>query len=287
MIDSKEKVQYFIDLQTKIVAHLEYIDGNKFITDSWTRPEGGGGTSRLIENGRIFERAGCNFSHVLGTKLPPAATEHRPELIGQSWEAMGVSLVLHPRNPHCPTVHLNVRTFVTESGVTWYGGGMDLTPYYYYQEDELHWHKICRQALDPYGADLYDNYSAWCDRYFYLKHRKETRGLGGIFYDDVSTDQAFDMTQSVGDHFLPAYCPILLTRNEQPWTEEQRNWQLYRRGRYVEYNLVFDRGTLFGLQSNGRTESILMSMPPLARWTYNYEPEVDSPEHKLMQRITR
>jgi coproporphyrinogen III oxidase len=285
----KERViEYFKELQNNIIAELEYIDGKPFITDSWTRPEGGGGTSRLIENGNVFERGGCNYSHVFGKKLPPSASEHRPELAGQSWEAAGVSLVMHPRNAHIPTVHLNVRMFITESGQGWFGGGMDLTPYYYYEDDCVHWHRTCKQALDPIDINLYPKYKQWCDNYFDLKHRNESRGIGGVFFDDLnqpSMEQAFDITRAVADAFIPAYVPIVGQRLDILMTDQQREWQLYRRGRYVEFNLVYDRGTLFGLQSNGRTESILMSMPPLVRWQYNYHPPHGSREDELLKNL--
>jgi coproporphyrinogen III oxidase len=281
-------LEFFKELQDNIISDLEDIDGKPFTKDSWARPEGGGGTSILLENGNVFERGGCNYSHVYGKQLPPSASEHRPELAGQSWEAAGVSLVLHPRNAHIPTVHLNVRMFITESGQGWFGGGMDLTPYYYYEADAVHWHRTCKDALDPIDTALYPKYKQWCDNYFDLKHRNESRGIGGVFFDDLSQpsmEQAFDITRAVGQAFIPAYAPIVGQRLDILMTEEQREWQLYRRGRYVEFNLVYDRGTLFGLQSNGRTESILMSMPPLASWKYDYHPPHGSREDDLLKNL--
>lgn len=282
---------YLIDLQARIVAALEQVDGLPFRTDSWDRAEGGGGISRLIEEGRVLERGGVNFSHVLGDKLPPSASAHRPELAGRRWEAMGVSLVLHPKNPYAPTVHMNVRCFVAlkdgEAPVWWFGGGMDLTPYYGFEEDARHFHATCRAALDPFGTDLHPRFKDWCDRYFFLKHRNEPRGIGGVFFDDlgadgeVSFDHASALTQAVGNAFLDAYLPIVERRRELPYGERERDFQAFRRGRYVEFNLVFDRGTLFGLQSGGRTESILMSMPPVVKWRYDWHPEAGSPEAKL------
>jgi coproporphyrinogen III oxidase len=279
---------YFLGLQQRIVAGLEAVCGEPFRRDEWSRPEGGGGLSRLIENGSVLERGGVLFSHVLGERMPASATAHRPELAGRSWEAMGVSLVLHPRNPYAPTVHLNVRFFLAQKPdadpVWWFGGGMDLTPYYGFAEDAVHFHRTCRDALSPFGDDVHARYKKWCDEYFYLKHRKEPRGVGGIFYDDLNTggfDHCFALTQSVGDHFLAAYAPILERRKDSPFGERERDFQLYRRGRYAEFNLVWDRGTLFGLQSNGRTEAILMSMPPLALWRYDWKPAPGTPETAL------
>lgn len=279
---------YLLDLQNRIVAALEEIDGQPFATDTWQRPEGGGGISRVIEEGGVFERGGVNFSHVTGTSLPPSAAAARPELAGRNWEAMGVSLVLHPRNPYAPTVHMNVRFFVaTAEGkdpVWWFGGGMDLTPYYGFEEDAVHFHQTCKQALAGYGTGLHAEFKKWCDDYFYLKHRKEARGVGGIFFDDFNRldfAQSFAMMQSVGDHFIEAYLPLLARRKDTPYGEAERDFQAYRRGRYVEFNLVFDRGTLFGLQSGGRTESILMSMPPVVKWRYNWQPSAGSAEARL------
>ena len=277
------------DLQSKIVAALEAVDGQPFVRDGWTRPTGGGGLSCVIENGGVFERGGVNFSHVTGPALPPSATAARPELAGRAFEAMGVSLVLHPRNPYAPTAHMNVRYFVaTAEGQEpgwWFGGGMDLTPYYGEVDDAVHFHRSCQQALQPFGEHYHPQYKAWCDRYFYLKHRDEPRGVGGIFFDDLNEggfDHCFALTQAVGEHFVPAYLPIVERRCQRPYGEHERDWQAYRRGRYVEFNLVFDRGTLFGLQSGGRTESILMSMPPVVKWRYNWQPEAGSAEARLM-----
>ena len=277
------------DLQSKIVAALEAVDGQPFVRDGWTRPTGGGGLSCVIENGGVFERGGVNFSHVTGPALPPSATAARPELAGRAFEAMGVSLVLHPRNPYAPTAHMNVRYFVAtaegQEPVWWFGGGMDLTPYYGEVDDAVHFHRTCQQALQPFGEHYHPQYKAWCDRYFYLKHRDEPRGVGGIFFDDLNEggfDHCFALTQAVGEHFVPAYLPIVERRCQRPYGEHERDWQAYRRGRYVEFNLVFDRGTLFGLQSGGRTESILMSMPPVVKWRYDWQPEAGSAEARLM-----
>ena len=279
---------YLLDLQSRIVTALETQDGLSFRTDAWDRAEGGGGISRLIEDGNVLERGGVNFSHVLGERLPPSASAHRPELAGRHWEAMGVSLVFHPRNPYAPTVHMNVRCFVAmkdgEDPVWWFGGGMDLTPYYGFEEDARHFHATCKAALEPFGSDLHPRFKDWCDRYFFLKHRNEPRGVGGVFFDDFSEggfEHAFAMTQSVGDSFLTAYLPILERRKDHPYGERERDFQAYRRGRYVEFNLVYDRGTLFGLQSGGRTESILMSLPPIVKWRYDWHPEPGSAEARL------
>ena len=279
---------WLTSLQERIVSAAEKIDGKQFIRDSWERPEGGGGVSRLIEEGNVLERGGVGFSHVKGMSLPPSAAANRPEVAGQPWEAMGVSLVFHPRNPYAPTVHMNVRFFTTTSTehepVWWFGGGMDLTPYYGFQEDAKHFHQTCHDALAVHGSGLHDRFKKWCDDYFYLKHRKEARGVGGIFYDDFNEagfEKSFAMTQSVGDSFINAYLPLLKRRKDTPYGERERDFQAYRRGRYVEFNLVFDRGTLFGLQSGGRTESILMSMPPIVKWRYDWHPEAGSPEAKL------
>jgi len=279
---------YLLDLQSRIVTALETLDGLSFRTDAWDRAEGGGGISRLIEEGNVLERGGVNFSHVLGERLPPSASAHRPELAGRHWEAMGVSLVFHPRNPYAPTVHMNVRCFVAmkdgEDPVWWFGGGMDLTPYYGFEEDARHFHATCKAALEPFGSDLHPRFKDWCDRYFFLKHRNEPRGVGGVFFDDFSEggfDHAFAMTRSVGDSFLTAYLPILERRKDHPYGERERDFQAYRRGRYVEFNLVYDRGTLFGLQSGGRTESILMSLPPIVKWRYDWHPEPGSAEARL------
>ena len=281
---------YFVDLQARIVARLETIDGKPFRRDEWTRPEGGGGITRLIEEGNVLERGGVNFSHVTGAKLPHSASASRPDIAGRAWEAMGVSLVLHPRNPYAPTVHLNVRMFVAhaptglDDDAWWFGGGMDLTPYYAFEEDAVHFHRACRDALAPFGDGVHGRYKKWCDEYFFLKHRNEPRGIGGIFFDDLNEggfDRCFALMRSVGDHFLPAYAPILERRKDAHYGERERDFQAYRRGRYVEFNLVWDRGTLFGLQSNGRTEAILMSLPPIVKWRYDWRPEPGSPEARL------
>ena len=279
---------WLIDLQSRIVNALEDVDGKPFLRDEWTRPEGGGGVSRLVEEGNVFERGGVNFSHVTGASLPPSAMASRPELAGRGWEAMGVSLVLHPRNPYAPTVHMNVRFFTThaegQEPVWWFGGGMDLTPYYGFEEDARHFHQTCSDALAPFGDEHFPRFKAWCDDYFYLKHRKEPRGVGGIFFDDFNSagaEQSFAMTQSVGDSFIKAYVPILNRRKDIAYGERERDFQAYRRGRYVEFNLVFDRGTHFGLQSGGRTEAILMSMPPIVKWRYDWKPADGSAEAKL------
>jgi coproporphyrinogen III oxidase len=289
-VDVGAVLAYFTGLQEAIVAALEGLDGGTFRRDAWTRPEGGGGVSRLIEDGALFERGGVNFSHVTGANLPPSASAGRPELAGRAFEAMGVSLVLHPRNPYVPTVHMNVRSFVaTKAGaepVWWFGGGMDLTPYYGFEEDAAHFHRTCKAALAPFGADFHARYKDWCDRYFYLKHRNEPRGVGGIFFDDLNTpdfDTCFALTRSVGDHFVEAYRPIVERRRGLPYGERERDFQAYRRGRYVEFNLVYDRGTLFGLQSGGRTESILMSLPPVVKWRYDWKPAPGTPEAKLYE----
>jgi coproporphyrinogen III oxidase len=279
---------YLLDLQERIVAALEALDGQPFARDAWQRPEGGGGISRVIEEGKVFERGGVNFSHVTGAALPPSAAAARPGLGGRAWEAMGVSLVLHPRNPHAPTAHMNVRFFSTSDAngepVWWFGGGMDLTPYYGYAEDARHFHQSCHDALAPFGADLHAHFKKWCDEYFYLKHRNEPRGVGGIFFDDYNAagfTQSFGMARSVADAFIGAYVPLVARRKDTAYGERERDFQAYRRGRYVEFNLVFDRGTLFGLQSGGRTEAILMSMPPVVKWRYDWRPEAGSPEAAL------
>jgi coproporphyrinogen III oxidase len=267
---------YFSGLQERIVSALEVVDRKGFLRDSWQRPEGGGGTSCIVEDGQVFERGGVNLSRVQGRQLPPSASAARPELAGRAYEAMGVSLVLHPRNPYCPTVHMNVR-FFSAGEIWWFGGGMDLTPYYGFEDDARHFHSVCRQAVGSH----YPRFKRWCDEYFHLKHRREPRGIGGIFFDDQAEDSSFDLVKSVGDRFLEAYLPILERRRNLPYGERERSFQAYRRGRYVEFNLVYDRGTLFGLQSGGRTESILMSLPPGAEWRYDWKPEPGSPEEKL------
>jgi len=287
-VDSAAVHAYLAGLQDRIVTALEAVDGGTFRGDAWDRPEGGGGLTRILEEGKVFERAGVGFSRVQGASLPPTASASRPELAGRGFEAMGVSLVLHPRNPYCPTVHMNVRCFVaTKEGaepVWWFGGGMDLTPYYGFEEDARHFHAACKAALDPFDAAYHPRFKKWCDDYFFLRHRQEPRGIGGIFFDDfVARDfeSSFALLRSVGDAFLGAYLPILERRKGLQYTERERNFQAYRRGRYVEFNLVWDRGTLFGLQSGGRTESILMSLPPIVRWQYDWTPEPGSPEARL------
>lgn len=286
-----EKVKaYLLQLQDSICQALEKEDSACFIEDTWEREAGGGGRSRVLTSGRVFEQAGINFSHVYGDTLPGSATAHRPELAGRSFQALGVSLVLHPHNPYVPTSHANVRFFIAEKEdhdpVWWFGGGFDLTPYYPFREDVLHWHTTARDACTPFGDELYPRYKRWCDEYFYLKHRNEARGVGGLFFDDLNEggfEKCFAFMQSVGDHYLDAYLPIVQRRKETPYGERERDFQLYRRGRYVEFNLVYDRGTLFGLQSGGRTESILMSLPPLVKWRYNWQPESGTPEAILYE----
>ena len=279
---------YFTGLQDRIVAALEAVDGGKFRRDAWTRAESGGGDSRVIEASGVLERGGVNFSHVSGARLPASATAARPELAGRSFEAMGVSAVMHPGNPYVPTVHMNVRCLLAtrdgEAPVWWFGGGMDLTPYYGFEEDAVHFHRSCKEALAPFGPDLHPRFKRWCDEYFHLRHRSEPRGVGGIFFDDLGApdfDTCFALVRSVGDHFLPAYLPIVERRRDTPYGSREREFQAYRRGRYVEFNLVYDRGTLFGLQSGGRTEAILMSLPPRVEWRYDWKPEPGSPEEKL------
>ena len=280
--------EFLVGLQASIVSALEGVDGGSFLRDEWQRPEGGGGISRLIEGGRVIERGGVNFSHVLGTRMPPSATAQRPELKGAPWEAMGVSLVIHPRNPYAPTTHMNVRFFIATpenaAPVWWFGGGMDLTPYYGFAEDAIHWHTQAQLSVHRFGPQFYPRFKKQCDEYFFLKHRNEPRGIGGTFFDDFSElgfEESFALTRSVGEHFVPGYLPVLTLRCDTPYGGRERDWQLYRRGRYVEFNLVWDRGTHFGLQSNGRTEAILMSMPPEVRWRYRYAPEAGTPEAAL------
>jgi len=275
--------EYFSELQQRIVAALEQLDGKTFRSDAWQRAEGGGGVTRILEEGDFFERAGVGFSHVCGMQLPASASAARPALAGRSFEAMGVSLVLHPRNPYCPTVHMNVR-FLAAGPDWWFGGGMDLTPYYGFDEDARHFHGACKSALEPFGAERYPSYKKSCDEYFFLKHRGEPRGIGGIFFDDLADPgfaTCFALVRSVGDAFLGAYAPIVERRRALEYGERERAFQAYRRGRYVEFNLVYDRGTLFGLQSGGRTESILMSLPPAVAWRYDWKPEAGSPEETL------
>ena len=288
-------IQYLLSLQNRIVSELEHLDGKQqFQEDAWTREGGGGGRSRVLKNGGVFEQAGVNFSHVFGSQLPPSATKSRPDLAGQGFQAVGVSLVLHPHNPYVPTTHANFRFFIAgeedSNPVWWFGGGYDLTPYYPFPEDVLGWHKTAKAACDPFGDDVYDRYKNWCDEYFYLKHRSETRGVGGLFFDDLNEpgfDKSFAFVQSVGDSFMNAYAPIVSRRHKHPFGERQRDFQLYRRGRYVEFNLIYDRGTVFGLQSGGRTESILMSLPPMVRWEYNWQPEDGSAEQSLYDDFLR
>ena len=290
---------YLTGLQARIIAALEGLEGEggaRAVTDPWHKAPGellqGDGITRIIEGGRLFERAGCGFSHVRGPKLPPSATQHRPELAGAPFEAMGVSLVFHPRNPYVPTVHMNVRMIAAghpgQEPTCWFGGGMDLTPYYGFEEDAVHFHRSCRDALAPFGDDKYPRFKQWCDEYFYLKHRDEQRGVGGVFFDDfaeLGLERSFGLMQAVGDAFLGAYLPIVQRRQDTPYGERERDFQLYRRGRYVEFNLVWDRGTHFGLQSGGRTESILLSMPPLAAWAYRHEAAEGTPEAELTRRF--
>ncbi|ERS03820.1 coproporphyrinogen III oxidase [Marinobacter sp. EN3] len=282
---------YLIGLQERICQRLEAVDGQaSFIRDSWQRPEGGGGISRVLADGGVIEKGGVNFSHVMGETMPASATAHRPHLAGAPWQAMGVSLVIHPNNPYVPTSHANVRFFIAtpedSAPVYWFGGGYDLTPYYGFEEDCVHWHRTAKAACQPFGDSVYADYKRWCDDYFYLKHRQEPRGVGGLFFDDYNTgdfDRDFAFMQAVGDSYIEAYEPIVRRRMDQPWGEREREFQLYRRGRYVEFNLVYDRGTLFGLQSGGRTESILMSLPPLVRWDYDRRPEPGSEEARLTE----
>lgn len=290
-IDINAVKEYFLGLQDVISGKIEVLDGKQqCLEEKWEREGGGGGRTRVLANGDLFEQAGVNFSHVFGDALPASATVQRPELAGRSFQAMGVSLVIHPRNPFIPTTHMNVRFFVAEKNdnepVWWFGGGFDLTPYYGFEEDAIHWHRTAKQACEGYGEDLYSEYKNWCDDYFYLKHRNESRGIGGLFFDDLNKlgfERSFAFMRSVGDHFLPAYEPIVKLRRDTVYNDKHRDFQLYRRGRYVEFNLVYDRGTLFGLQSGGRTESILMSLPPEVRWRYNWQPEAGSEEARLYE----
>ncbi len=281
-------INYLQTLQDRICAALEVEDGQAFREDSWDRPGGGGGRSRVLEGGKLFEKAGVNFSHVFGDGLPPSATAQRPELAGRGFQAMGVSLVIHPRNPRVPTSHANVRFFCAtrDDPVWWFGGGFDLTPYYGQREDARHWHATAKAACDPFGDDVYARYKQWCDAYFVLKHRNEPRGVGGLFFDDLNEwgfERSFAFMQSIGDHYIPAYLPIVQRRRDDEYGEREREFQLYRRGRYVEFNLVYDRGTIFGLQTGGRTESILMSLPPLVTWRYDWHPEPGSEEAELYE----
>ena len=282
---------YLLDLQNRICQALENLDAERcFIEANWKREEGGGGRSRVLEEGAVFEKAGINFSHVHGRQLPASATAHRPELAGRSFQALGVSLVIHPRNPYIPTSHANVRFFIAENEgeepVWWFGGGFDLTPYYGFEEDAVHWHKTARQACEPFGKHVYPRFKKWCDEYFYLKHRDEPRGIGGLFFDDFNEpgfEDSFAFMRSIGDHFVPAYVPIVEKRKNHSYGERERDFQMYRRGRYVEFNLVYDRGTLFGLQTGGRTESILMSLPPIVKWRYDWHPQAGTAESELYE----
>lgn len=296
-MDLQAVKDYLLDLQADICQQLAEVDGQDFVTDEWTReqPEGvmqltGGGITRVLQDSAVIEKGGVNFSHVKGASLPPSATAHRPELAGRSFQAMGVSLVIHPRNPYAPTSHANVRLFVAEkegeAPVWWFGGGFDLTPFYLFEEDARFWHEIAKAACDPFGSEVYPRFKKWCDEYFYLKHRGETRGVGGLFFDDLNEwdfDTCFAFMRAVGDAYIQAYRPILARRKDTPYGERERQWQLIRRGRYVEFNLVYDRGTIFGLQTGGRTESILMSMPPLAAWAYDHHPDPGTPEAALIE----
>jgi coproporphyrinogen III oxidase len=293
-VDTVAVRDYLTGLQSRIVERLEALDGGRFRRDAWRRDEGGGGITCLIEEGSLLERGGVNFSHVTGARLPPSATATRPELAGLGFQAMGVSLVLHPRNPYVPTVHMNVRCLIAgqpgEQSAWWFGGGMDLTPYYGFEADAIHFHRTCKAALEPFGIAYHRRFKQWCDEYFTLKHRGEPRGIGGIFFDDFAErdfEFSFALARAVGDHFVPAYLPIAERRRQLAYGARERDFQAYRRGRYVEFNLVFDRGTLFGLQSGGRTESILMSLPPLVKWRYDWRPEPGSPEARLYEVFLR
>ncbi|MDH4054886.1 MAG: oxygen-dependent coproporphyrinogen oxidase [Gammaproteobacteria bacterium] len=278
---------YLLALQNRLTSELERLDGKaEFARDKWVRAAGGGGESRVLAGGQVFEQAGVGFSHVFGDQMPSSATKHRPELAGKQFQAVGVSLVLHPRNPYVPTTHANFRFFSAgdKDPIWWFGGGYDLTPYYPFHDDVIHWHKTAKASCDPFGADLYPRYKKWCDEYFFLQHRNETRGVGGLFFDDVNDagfDRSFAFLKSVADSYLEAYVPIVKKRRDHAYGDRERDFQLYRRGRYVEFNLIYDRGTLFGLQSGGRTESILMSLPPEVRWRYAWQPDPGSPEETL------
>jgi coproporphyrinogen III oxidase len=297
-IDTQAVKTYLLDLQNRITSATSAVDGKPFVMDTWEKPKDsklqGSGRTCILENGNILEKGGVGFSHVSGNQLPPAATQNRPEIAGRTFEAMGVSLVFHPRNPKAPTTHMNVRCFIAQAPnqdpVWWFGGGFDLTPYYGVDEDCKHFHQTAKDALDPFGADLYPRFKKWCDEYFYLRHRDEPRGIGGIFFDDFNDlgfETSFAMMRSVGDAFIEAYLPILKRRYQEPYTQAERDFQEYRRGRYVEYNLIFDRGTIFGLQSGGRSESILMSMPPVVTWKYNWQPQPGTPEARLYERYLK
>lgn len=293
MINIEPIKDYLLQLQAKITDALIDLDPALELTeDEWQREQGGGGRTRVMQNGKVFEQGGINFSHVHGAGLPPSATAQRPELAGRSFQALGDSLVIHPLNPYVPTTHMNIRFFIAEKEnadpVWWFGGGFDLTPYYGFEEDARHWHTTARDACIDFGKEVYPKYKKWCDQYFYLKHRQEPRGIGGLFFDDLNDwefESCFAFMQSIGDHFLPAYLPIVIRRKDCQYGERERNFQLYRRGRYVEFNLVYDRGTLFGLQSGGRTESILMSLPPSVRWEYNWHPQAGTAEAELYEKF--
>jgi coproporphyrinogen III oxidase len=287
-IDTAAVKNYLLKLQDQICQQLQTLDGQPFSEDSWERPGGGGGRTRVLQEGALIEKGGVNFSHVFGDQLPASATAARPELAGRSYQAMGVSLVIHPRNPYVPTSHANVRFFIAEKPgsdpVWWFGGGYDLTPYYPFMDDVVHWHQVARDACKPFGPQVYPQYKKWCDEYFHLKHRDEPRGVGGLFFDDLNEpdfERCFAFMQAIGNSYMPAYQPIIEKRRDTPYGEREREFQAFRRGRYVEFNLVWDRGTLFGLQSGGRTESILMSLPPHVRWGYDWKPEPGSVEEKL------
>jgi len=296
-VDLQAVKDYLLELQADICQQLAEVDGQDFITDEWTRTQAegalqltGGGITRVLQDSAVIEKGGVNFSHVKGASLPPSAMAHRPELAGRSFQAMGVSLVIHPRNPYAPTSHANVRLFLAEKDgeapVWWFGGGFDLTPFYLFEEDARFWHEIAFAACEPFGAEVYPRFKKWCDEYFYLKHRGETRGVGGLFFDDLNAwdfDTCFAFMRAVGDAYIQAYRPILVRRKDTPYGSRERQWQLIRRGRYVEFNLVYDRGTIFGLQTGGRTESILMSMPPLAAWAYDHHPQPGTPEAELIE----
>jgi coproporphyrinogen III oxidase len=297
-IDTQAVKNYLLGLQDRITSATAALDGKSFVIDSWEKPKDsklqGYGRTCILENGNILEKGGVGFSHVSGNQLPPAATQNRPEITGRSFEAMGVSLVFHPRNPKAPTTHMNVRCFIAQAPdqdpVWWFGGGFDLTPYYGVDSDCKHFHQTAKDALDPFGAELYPRFKKWCDEYFYLKHRDEPRGIGGIFFDDFNElgfEKSFAMMRSVGDSLIKAYLPILERRHQEPYNQAERDFQEYRRGRYVEYNLIFDRGTIFGLQSGGRSESILMSMPPVVTWKYNWQPQAGTPEARLYERYLK
>ncbi|HEX3131272.1 MAG TPA: oxygen-dependent coproporphyrinogen oxidase [Thermoanaerobaculia bacterium] len=294
-VDTASVKTWLLDLQDRICSAVEAEDGSgRFAEERWERPEGGGGRSRVMAEGTVFEQAGVGFSHVHGPGLPPSATNQRPDLAGRSFEALGVSLVFHPRNPYIPTTHMNVRYFMAEKPghdpVWWFGGGFDLTPCYGFEEDAVHWHAVARETCEPFGPEVYPRFKRWCDEYFFLKHRNEPRGIGGLFFDDLNEwgfERSFELLRRVGDSFLAAYLPIVRRRRDMLYGERERDFQLYRRGRYVEFNLVWDRGTLFGLQSGGRTESILMSLPPLVRWRYNWRPEPGTPEARLYEEFLK